>query len=160
MNVTIKYIGPVVEDFVRQGCPICDIFLPTGSYVNTPVYTQGYPVDAADEDKEYGKSVYATNVAGRGYLPGLHPMANTATPFAYFERAIIVAGQAAKAGEANNGVTFTVADDDYKGRIYWEQMCANLVDNGFYSKVGEVEFGVDPAAADAAEATTGTDPAE
>lgn len=184
MDVIIKYVGPVVEDFVREGYPICDIFYPTGSYVNTPPYTEGVyvllesePADwstaytkyftksgttyvpvAASEgeapvwagDTYYlgtGKSVYANNVDGRGYLEGLRPLANTTTPFAYFERAIIIANEAAASGGTNNGVTITIADDDYKARIYWEQMCANLVDNGFYSKVGSTEFGVDPTAA-------------
>lgn len=157
MNVTIKYTGSVlleaaIDEMRSNACSIAPVFAPTGGYTNTPVFTEGYPVDAADAAKKYGKSVYATNVYGWGQLPGLPPMANTTIPFAQFERAVLSAAEAKKAGKANTGIEFTV--DGYKEEIYWHQMSAAMVDQGFYIKLGDKEYGVDVPAASEAEGTS------
>lgn len=142
MTVEIIYTGPVSE-VVRPGMPISRIFLPNNSYVDSPVFTEGYPVDAKEEDKKYGRSIYATNYDGRGILPGLLPMAHTTTRFAQFERAVIAAADAVAKEEENKGISFDIGDD-YKEELYWVQMAKNMVELGFYIKVGDVEYGEKP----------------
>lgn len=139
-QITIKYNGPVV-DIVRNGMEIARIFYPENSYVDSPVFTEGHPV--VGDEKDYGKSIYATNVEGFGSLPGLLPMAHTTVPFAQFERAVAVAAAAKADGTENKGIVFEV--EGYKEEIYWHQMAKNMVDQGFYSKVGDIEYGEDPS---------------
>ena len=142
VNVTIIYNGSAaIVD--REGESIFRYFAPNNSYVDTPVFTEGYPVDAKEEDKEYGRSIYATNYDGRGILPGLLPMAHTTTRFAQFERAVIAAADAVAKEEENKGISFDIGDD-YKEELYWVQMAKNMVELGFYIKVGDVEYGEKP----------------
>lgn len=158
MATTIKiiYTGPVV-DVDREGTAICRLFAPNNSYVDLPVFTDGYANEAAVGDgQSYGKSIYATNVSGWGKLPGLLPMASTTTRFAQFERAVIAAFEAKQAGTENTGITFTV--DGYEEDIYWNQMAANMVDEGFYIKVGDKEYGEDPTANADADANLSVNP--
>ena len=143
-QVTIIYTGPVV-DVERQGASICRYFVPDNSYIDTPVFTDGYANAGEVGDKgTYGKSIYATNVDGFGALPGLLPMASTTTKFAQFERAVIAAFEAKRKGETNEGINFEV--EGYEEVIYWTQICRQMVDLGFYSQVGDEEFGTNPNA--------------
>lgn len=145
-SITIKYVGPTVE-INRKGMEIARYFAPQNSYVDSPVYTEGFDptVEGNYADGEaYGKSIYATNVVGWGELPGLLPMAHTTTKFAQFERAVIVAFEAKANDTENAGITFEV--EGYEDEIYWAQMAANMVDLGFYSKVGDKEYGQDEEA--------------
>ena len=119
------------------------IFEPTNSYIDSPVYTLGYEIDAEEADKIYGKSIYATNVDGWGDLPGLLPMASTTVKFAQYERAAMAAAEAEKAGEKNEGITFEV--EGYMEDIYWNQIAPHMVALGFYTKVGDKEYGEAPA---------------
>ena len=138
-DVTIKYVGLPVDP-VRQGMQIPAIFTPTASYVDSPVYTHGYPTDETDPaEMEYGKSIYATNVEGWGKLFGLLPMASTPTKFAYFEMAIMQAIQAQEAGE--EVPTITVPIEDEQDKLWWLQMAPNFVGQGFYITVDGVAFG-------------------
>lgn len=142
-TVTIIYTGPVVEE-VRKGEEIARYFAPNGSYVDTPVFTDGYPnTDKVGDKQSYGKSIYATNVDGWGKLPGLLPMASTTTKFAQYERAAMAAYAAEQAGEANEGITFEI--EGYEEEIYWNQIAPNMVEQGFYTKVGDAEYGEAPA---------------
>lgn len=142
-TVTIKYVGSLHE-LIREGKAIARTMQVTGSYVDEPVMVNGYKNDGATGDnKSYGRSVYATNVSGFDTFPGLKPMGSATAKFAYFEKAILAAEEAKKAGTNNEGVSFTV--DGYEDELYWEQMCANMVDNGFFSKVGTKTFGKDVA---------------
>ena len=149
-EVKIIYNGPKVEVILR-GMQIAAMLVPTGSYVDSPVYTNGYPIDvdqietaAYDQEKKYNKSIYATNVYGIPYFPGLLPEASATHKFAEFEVAALVAAEAAEKGEENKGVTFEV--EGYEEELYWCQMCANMAELGFYSKVGDKEFGEAPEA--------------
>ena len=49
MEVKIIYNGPVVE-IDRMGMEIARYFSPDNSYVDSPVYMQGYPIDAEEAD--------------------------------------------------------------------------------------------------------------
>lgn len=141
MQVKIVYTGPVVDD-VRDGAEIARHFSPDNSYIDTHAFTKGHTcgvacgTDAAGSKvaaggQAYGKSVYATNVDGMGEMKGLLPMASTPTRFAYFERAVMVAKEAADKGTDNTGVTITVADTDNAEVLYWEQMAPHFADQGF-----------------------------
>ena len=141
MEVKIIYNGPVVE-IDRMGMEIARYFSPDNSYVDSPVYMQGYPIDAEEADKKYGKSIYATNVDGWGALPGLLPMANTTVKFAQFERAAMAKAEADMNDAENEGITFEI--EGYEEEIYWNQMGANMAPLGFYTKVGDKEYGDNP----------------
>lgn len=142
VKVTIIYGGPVVE-FEREGMQICRIFVPNNSYVDSPVFVNGYPNDESLGNGEaYGKSIYATNVVGWGEFPGLIPMASTTTKFAQFERAVIAKFDAEAKGEENKGIEFEV--EGYEEEIYWNQIGRNMADLGFYIQVGDAEYGVKP----------------
>lgn len=149
-EVKIIYNGPKVE-VIRRGAQIAAMFVPTGSYVDLPVYTNGYPIDvdqietaAYDQEKKYNKSIYATNVYGIPYFAGLIPEASATHKFAEFEVAILASIEAAEKGEENKGVTFEV--EGYEEELYWCRMCAGMAELGFYSKVGDKEFGEAPEA--------------
>lgn len=148
-TVKIKYVGFAEAQIERSMVwPICRTFSPNGSYIDSPVYTEGYPgveghtaADGEAKDWTYGKSVYATNVAGWGNLPGLLPMAHTVTRFAQFERAVMIAAEAQKKGTTNEGISFEV--EGYEEELYWNQMAANMADQQFYIEVGETKYGTD-----------------
>lgn len=141
ITVKIIYTGSVVDD-VRDGAQIARYFAPTNSYVDTPVFTDGYAnADAVGDKGTYGKSIYATNVEGWGKLVGLLPMASTTVKFAQYERAALAAAEAQAKGEENTGITFEI--EGYEDEIYWNQIAANMTDY-FYTKVGDKEYGTDP----------------
>jgi len=138
-NVTIIYNGPIVDE-IRQGMSIPRYFEPRNSYVDSPVYTEGFEnKDGLGDGESYGKSIYATNVDGWVNFPGLIPMNGNTTKFAQFQRAIFAAKKAEDEGSENTGITFEI--EGYEEEIYWIQMARNLADQGFYTKVGEEEFG-------------------
>ena len=142
IQVQIIFKGPVI-DIERKGMEIARYFSPDNSYIDSAVYTAGYEnADGVGDGEKYGKSIYATNVDGWGYLPGLLPMASTTTKFAQFERAVIAAFDAKAKEEENKGITFEV--EGYEEEIYWNQIAENMVDLGFYTKVGDVEHGQPP----------------
>lgn len=138
-NVTIIYYGPIVDE-IRKGASIPRYFAPVNSYVDLPVMTEGFDnVDDLGDGESYGKSIYATNVDGQGFLPGLIPMYGNTTKFAQFQMAIFAAKEAEEKGAENTGVTFSI--DGYEEEIYWCQQGRALADEGFYTKVGDKEFG-------------------
>ena len=131
-KVTIIYTGLIVDE-IRQGMSIPRYFEPRNSYVDSPVYTEGFEnKDGLGDGESYGKSIYATNVDGWKYFPGLLPMYSNTTKFAQFERAIIA--------------EFEI--EGYEEEIYWCQICNSMADQGFYSKVGDEEFGTPPEESD------------
>lgn len=138
-NVTIIYNGPIVDE-IRKGANISRIFVPTTSYVDTPVFTEGFAnEDGLGDGESYGRSIYATNVEGQGFLPGLIPQNGETTKFAQFQLAIFAAADAEAAGAENTGITFSI--NGYEDEIYWIQTARNMAEQGFYIKVGDKEFG-------------------
>lgn len=128
-QVVIVYKGKD-KDVERVASSICSIMKPNGSYIDTPVFKEGYPVDADAASKKYGTSVYATNVDGFGAIEPEEPFASTAFPFpvpmAQFKVAMI--GNE-KDVQGNPKVTFDV--EDYKEAFYYEQAGKALADQGF-----------------------------
>lgn len=128
MNVTIIYNGPIVEE-IRKGANIPRIFVPTTSYVDMPVMTEGYEnTDQLGDKATYGKSIYATNVDDQGFLPGLLPMFSSTQNLVQFENAIFAAKAAKDAGTTNEGVTFAIEASE---ELYWVQIGKGLADEGF-----------------------------
>lgn len=109
-NVTIKFVAPA-EDAIRPGMSIPPYFAPENSYVDSNAFVNGVPASVDPEYAGYGKSVYATNVAGWGYLPGLKPLANTTTRFAWFARAVDVAAAATITADAAGKAAVAALDD-------------------------------------------------
>lgn len=141
-QIKIVYVGPVVEED-RRGMEIPRYFAPMNSYVDSPVYVDGYENKDKLGDKEsYGRSIYATNTDGWGHLPGILPMASFSGRFAEYARAAMIAMKAKIEETKNKGVEFEV--EDYKEELYWHQMAPHMVGEGFYTKVGEEEYGVAP----------------
>jgi hypothetical protein len=122
-EVKIVFNGPIVS-VERVSSNIARIFFPDNSYVDSVAY-EG--------------TIYDTNVEGWGKLAGLLPMASTTTKFAQFERAAICYANSQLVGTDNTGVTFEI--DGYEEEIYWSQMATNLVDQGYYIKIGDKEYG-------------------
>lgn len=132
-TVVIKYTG-VEKDVANLAAPICGTYVPTNSYVDTPVFQNGYPVDVVvdsmtevgyDKEKKYGKSIYANNVDDKfGYADAVEPFASTSIPFpvalSQFKLAVV--------GE-DNQVTFDV--EDYKEAFFYKDMGVALKDQGF-----------------------------
>lgn len=129
-TVKITYLG-VETDPERIAAPICRIFAPTNSYIDTVAYTEGYhnSLTTGDIADVYGKSIYATNVDGWGSLPEVEPFASTSIPFpvplAQFKMAVV--------GGTDNSVSFDV--EDYKEAFYYMEVGKALEDQGFQVKV-------------------------
>ena len=130
-TIKITYAG-VETDASRIVSPICRIFAPTNSYIDTPVYTEGGPVGA--DPLLYGKSVYATNVDGFGSIEMPEPYASTSIPFpvplAQFKLAVV--GEVDEES-GNHFVEFDV--DDYKEAFHYKELGAALADQGFTVEV-------------------------
>lgn len=127
--VNIVYKGKE-KDVERLSASICSIMKPNGSYVDAPVFKEGYPVGKAAKDKKYRESVYATNVDGFGHIDVEEPFATTSFPYpvplAQFKAAVI----AAEADEAGNPkVSFEV--EDYKEAFYYKEAGKAMADQGF-----------------------------
>lgn len=124
-TVTVVYNGRAAE-VDRKGLPISALFTPDGSYVDSDVYVNGYAnTDTVGDEGTYGKSIYATNVYGFEGFEGLAPMKGMTAKFGIFDRAIIVADEAAAAGTSNAGVTITIDDTD---EFYWTQLAKVMGD--------------------------------
>lgn len=130
-TVTIIYNGPIVDE-IRPGTSIPRYFEPTNSYVDLPVMTEGFEnTDQLGDKGTYGKSIYATNVEGQGFLPGLIPMYSNTQKYAMFEQAVLAAKAAKDAGETNEGITFDITEGGYEAELYWKQQGRALKDEGF-----------------------------
>ena len=124
-NITIEYRGKETN-VERIACPICRIFTPSASYVDTPAY-EG--------------TTWDTNVAGWGSTPAVEPYASTSIPFpvplAQFKLAVVGKPITGKGGKEVIGHTVTFTTDDYKEAFYYKQVGAALADQGFTVKVDE-----------------------
>lgn len=123
-NVTITYKGPEAES-IQVVNPICRMFQPCNSYVDTPAY-EG--------------TVYDTNVDGWGKIDLMEPYATTSFPFpvplAQFKLATV--GEDVKDKDGNvigKKVTFFV--DSYMEAFWYKQAGTALAEQGFTVEVEE-----------------------
>lgn len=125
-TIKITYAGPAVPEKVTFVNPICRLYAPTGSYVDTPAY-EG--------------TVYDTNVEGWGKIDVMEPYASTAFPFpvplAQFKIAIIGQDVLDEDGKATGAkfVEFTV--DSYMEAFWYTEAGRALADQGFTVEVTE-----------------------
>ena len=134
-NVTIKYTAASAVDMLGPVAdPICRMMQPTGSYIDSPAYVDGMPNDFSTSAGSYGKSIYATNVPGDGYLPVAEPYASTSVPFpsplAQFKLAM-VGEDLLDADENVIGKQVTFQVEDYKEAFYFKTLGAQMADQGF-----------------------------
>lgn len=120
-TVKIVYTGPEAPTNIPFVNPICALYFPTNSYVDTPAY-EG--------------TVYDTNVPGFGSVPVMEPYASTSFPFplplAQFKVAVV-----GEDGESGKECEFTV--DTYEEAFYYMEAGAALKDQGFTVTVTETE---------------------
>ena len=124
-TVTIIYKGPEAES-IRVANPICRLFTPGTSYVDSPAY-EG--------------TVYDTNVDGFGKIDLMEPYATTSFPFpvplAQFKLAVI--GEDVQDDDGNvtgaKKVTFPVAT--YMEAFWYKHAGTALADQGFTVTVEE-----------------------
>lgn len=123
-TVKIVYLGPEAPTNIPFVNPICALYVPTNSYVDTPAY-EG--------------TVYDTNVAGFGKLNIMEPYASTSFPFpvplAQFKLAVV--GTDSEDVEGAKEVTFTV--DTYEEAFWYMTAGAQLKDQGFTVTVTATE---------------------
>ena len=121
-TVTIVYKGPEAPTNIPFVSPICALFVPTNSYIDTPAY-EG--------------TVYDTNVPGFGQLNIMEPYASTSFPFpvplAQFKLAVVGEDD----GNGGKQVVFTV--DTYEEAFWFMQAGKSLADQGFTVTVEAVE---------------------
>lgn len=119
-KVTITYTGPAV-DSIQFVNPICRLFVPENSYIDTPAY-EG--------------TVYDTNVDGFGKIDLMEPFASTSFPFpvplAQFKLAVVGEDDEETGGKK---VTFEVAT--YMEAFWYKQAGVALADQGFTVEVEE-----------------------
>lgn len=119
-KVTITYTGPAVES-IQFVNPICRLFVPENSYIDTPAY-EG--------------TVYDTNVDGFGKIDLMEPFASTSFPFpvplAQFKLAVVGEDDEETGGKK---ATFEVAT--YMEAFWYKQAGVALADQGFTVEVGE-----------------------
>ena len=123
-TVKIVYKGPEAPTNSPFVSPICALFVPTNSYIDTPAY-EG--------------TVYDTNVGGFGSINIMEPYATTSFPYpvplAQFKLAVVGEDD----GEGGKQVEFTV--DTYEEAFYFAAAGKVLVDQGFTVTVTPVEEG-------------------
>lgn len=121
-KVKIVYTGPSVES-IQFVSPICRLFVPSNSYVDTPAYKG---------------TVYDTNVEGFGKIDLMEPFASTSFPFpvplAQFKLAVVGENDEDSDGKK---AEFEVAT--YMEAFWYKQAGVALADQGFIVDVSEIK---------------------
>lgn len=119
-KVKIVYNGPKEPENITFVTPICSLYNPGDSYIDTNAYKD---------------TVYDTNVPGFGKINLMEPYASTAFPFpvplAQFKLAVIGEDD----GTAGKKVEFTV--DSYMEAFWYKEAGAALADQGFTVTITE-----------------------
>lgn len=119
-NITITYAGVQAPESLPFVAPVCSIFLPTNSYIDT---------------EAYAGTVYDTNVSGFGKIDLMDPYADTSFPFpvplAQFKLAVIGTDVLDSDDQPTGAkqVQFTV--DSYMEAFYYMEAGKALADQGF-----------------------------
>ncbi len=121
-KVKITYNGPANPENIRFVSPICPVYCPCNSYVDTAAYKD---------------TCYDTNVEGFGKIDVMEPYASTSFPFpvplAQFKVAVIGQPVSADAPNGPKYVEFEV--DSYMEAFWYTQAGIALADQGFVVEI-------------------------
>lgn len=121
-KVKIIYNGPANPENIRFVSPICPVYCPCNSYVDTAAYKD---------------TCYDTNIEGFGKIDVLEPYASTSFPFpvplSQFKVAVIGKPVSAKAPNGPKYVEFNV--DSYMEAFWYTQAGIALADQGFVVEI-------------------------
>lgn len=145
-KVKITYTG-IAEPIEKSASPICSVFAPTGSYIDTAVYTEGHPLGAEADAKNYGKSIYASNVDNYGKIQVKEPFATTSIPYPVALAQFKVSAVSDKPdAKGHPYVEFEV--NDYKEAFYYKEIASALEELGFVVEVTDLSDAADIVNAD------------
>nr|DAG57657.1 MAG TPA: hypothetical protein [Caudoviricetes sp.] len=117
-TITITYTGPANPENISFVSPICPIFVPSNSYIDTPAYKG---------------TVYDTHTKGYGSINLMEPYASTSFPFpvplTQFKLAIVGEDD----GNGGKKVTFDV--DSYQEAFWYTEAGVALAGQGFTVEV-------------------------
>lgn len=164
VTITNKHLDPATGKILERDLPKPDAYTsetiystmqPTGSYVDSVAYTNGYPnkdgqftptsdVNWSDNkapysttNKLYERSIYATNHYDYGNLVGLDLLsafAETLIPLGISFGQFAVSDVAQEAGKLNS-ISFTV--EDYTAAFYYLTLAKQMKDQGIEITVAE-----------------------
>lgn len=121
-KVKITYNGPANPENIRFVSPICPVYCPCNSYVDTAAYKD---------------TCYDTNVEGFGKIDVMEPYASTSFPFpvplSQFKVAVIGQPVSADAPNGPKYVEFEV--DSYMEAFWYTQAGIALADQGFVVEI-------------------------
>lgn len=121
-KVKIIYNGPANPENIRFVSPICPVYCPCNSYVDTAAYKD---------------TCYDTNIEGFGKIDVLEPYASTSFPFpvplSQFKVAVIGKPVSAEAPNGPKYVEFNV--DSYMESFWYTQAGIALADQGFVVEI-------------------------
>lgn len=124
-KITITYKGPEAESVTFVN-PICRLFAPNNSYIDTPAY-EG--------------TVYDTNVDGWGKIDLMEPYATTSFPFpvplAQFKLALVGDAVLDEDGNDTGAKTVTFTVPTYMEAFWYKQADKALEGQGFTVTVEE-----------------------
>lgn len=126
-TITITYAGVQAPQSIPFVSPICSIFVPTNSYIDT---------------EAYAGTVYDTNVEGFGAIDLLEPYASTSFPYpvplAQFKLAVIGTDVLDGDDQPTGAKTVTFTVDTYMEAFYYIEAGKALADQGFTVTAEEV----------------------
>lgn len=121
-KVKIIYNGPANPENIRFVSPICPVYCPCNSYVDTAAYKD---------------TCYDTNIEGFGKIDVLEPYASTSFPFpvplSQFKIAVIGKPVSAEAPNGPKYAEFNV--DSYMEAFWYTQAGIALADQGFVVEI-------------------------
>lgn len=121
-KVKITYNGPANPENIRFVSPICPVYCPCNSYVDTAAYKD---------------TCYNTNIEGFGKIDVMEPYASTSFPFpvplSQFKVAVIGKPVSAEAPNGPKYVEFNV--DSYMEAFWYTQAGIALADQGFVVEI-------------------------
>ena len=121
-KVKITYNGPANPENIRFVSPICPVYCPCNSYVDTAAYKD---------------TCYDTNIEGFGKIDVMEPYASTSFPFpvplSQFKVAVIGQPVSADAPNGPKYVEFEV--DSYMEAFWYTQAGIALADQGFVVEI-------------------------
>lgn len=129
-TINVKYYG-LEKPVARDAMPISPIFVPTNSYVDSKIYTEGHAQATDPAVPAYGKSVYASNVEGWGKLGfAADPEVGIPFPSGLKNIHITKVGEE-KEAEGKKYYEIEFETESYKDYLYYLELAADLKDDGY-----------------------------